>query len=593
MNLEIMASLRKLKTYSKSLLTIKKYFQMEKIYKPCLMFFFLFIMSLSKSYSQETKYEIEKNIKLISNGNINERITAIKELENFSAEINVAVPVLLAALEDSNSVVRENVAVVLGKIKPSSEKIILALINHFSDKDIFVSGKAVEALANIGDEVVDYLINSLSNGNDDVRFCSAITLDKIAPAGKRAVPILTKALCDSSSNVRWCSAIALGKFKNKAEPAVHELQKLLNDEDRDVRWAAYTSLSKINKEAINISPEFSKVIEQIERLTPQLIKELNVPGVSISVIKNFKTEWSKSFGVADAVLQTKVKDETIFEACSMSKPVFSYLVLKIVEEGKLDLDKPLYDYLPEKFVSEDDSYSNKITARMILTHTSGMPNWRKGGDERNAPLPVYFNPGTKFNYSGEGIFYLQRVIEHITQEPLESYAKKNLFDKLGLKSTSFIWTENLNPQIATGHNSAGNCNERSKYLHANAAYTLYTTPDDYAKFIIEIMQPNKTNKDLLSEKMIKEMLTQHVRVDVRDVIDRPGRSLGLHAFRGLGWAIDSTITGDIPYHSGANQTGFMCYSQFNIREGSGIVIMTNGENGSDLWHRIISVVGDL
>jgi hypothetical protein len=84
-----------------------------------------------------------------------------------------------------------------------------------------------------------------------------------------------------------------------------------------------------------------------------------------------------------------------------------------------------------------------------------------------------------------------------------------------------------------------------------------------------------------------------IRVDVRDVIDRPGRALGLFSFRGLGWGIDSTITGDIIYHSGSNQSGFRCYSQFNMRDGSGIVIMTNGDNGSELWTRLISLTGDL
>ena len=278
----------------------------------------------------------------------------------------------------------------------------------------------------------------------------------------------------------------------------------------------------------------------------------------------------------------------MFEACSMSKPVFAYLVLKLVEQGKLELDKPLSNYLSEEFISDDEDYSKQITARMILAHTSGMPNWRKGGEEREGPLPVYFKPGTRFNYSGEGFYYLQRVVEHITKESLETYAKRNLFDKLGFESTSFVWTENLNPQIATGHDTSGNCNERKKYTHANAAYTLYTTSDEYAKFIIEIMKPDRSEDQSLSDKMIKEMLTHQVRVDVRDVIDRPGRSLGLFAYRGLGWGIDSTITGDIVYHSGANQTGFRCYSQFNMRERIGIVIMTNGENGNELWRRLIS-----
>jgi CubicO group peptidase (beta-lactamase class C family) len=269
------------------------------------------------------------------------------------------------------------------------------------------------------------------------------------------------------------------------------------------------------------------------------------------------------------------------------------LVLQLVEQGKLDLDKPLFDYLPETFVSDSEDYSKQITARMILSHTSGMPNWRKGDEERNAPIPIYFKPGTKFQYSGEGIYYLQRVVEHITNESLESFAKRTLFDKLGLESTSFVWTEKLNPQIATGHNSEGNCNVRKKYLHSSAAYTLYTTSDEYAKLILEIMNPVNQNDYSPSDSMKNEMLTHQVRVDNREVIDRPGRNLGLQGFRGLGWAIDSTITGDVVYHSGANQTGFRCYSQFSPKDESGIVIMTNGENGSEIWRRLIKEIGDL
>jgi CubicO group peptidase (beta-lactamase class C family) len=479
------------------------------------------------------------------------------------------------------------------EINSSDNKAILSLINKFSDKDPFVNGEAIDLLVNYGNSAVDYLIKSLEDESDNVRWCSAIALGKIAPGGAKAIPFLTEALKDKNSDVRWCSAIALGKFHNAAETSVNALFNLLNDDNRDVRWAAYISLSKINKEAINKRPEFSRVIEILENLTPKLSKELNVPGVSISIIKNYKLLWSKSFGVSDVVQQNKVNNKTIFEACSMSKPVFTFLVLKLVEQGKLDLDKSLSEYLPGQFVSDNDDYSKLITARMILTHTSGLPNWRKGGEERGGPIPIYFKPGTKFNYSGEGIYYLQKVVEQITQEPLETYAKRNLFDKLGLESTSFIWTEKLNPQIATGHDTLGNCNKRSNYKHSNAAYTLYTTPDEYAKFLIEIIKQNNPDEFSLSKRMTNEMLKHQIRVDVRDVVDRPGRSLGLFSFRGLGWGIDSTITGDIIYHSGANQTGFRCYSQFNMREGSGIVIMTNGQNGSDLWSRLISVVGDL
>jgi len=502
-----------------------------------------------------------------------------------SLNTNIILIIILILFVSTNLFSQEN--------KSSNEQTILSLIKRFSDEDPFVSGEAVTKVVKLGNQSVDYLLKSLADENDDVRWCSAIALSKIAPEGKKAIPYLTNALKDKNSDVRWCSAIALGKFRNEAKSSVPTLVRLLYDEDRDVRWAAYVSLLKIDKNSISKAPAFSKVIENLETLTPQLMKELKVPGVSISVLKDYKLVLSESFGVADADSKIPVNNKTMFEACSMSKPVFAYLVLKLVEEDKLDLDKPLSNYLEEDFASDSEDYAKQITARMILTHTSGLPNWRKGGEERDGPLPIYFKPGTKFSYSGEGIYYLQRVVEHITQEPLETFAKCNLFDKLGFQSTSFVWTAKLDPQISTGHDTSGNCNKRSKYTHSDAAYTLYTTSEDYAKFIVEIMKPNNSDEFVLSNDLKDEMLKHQVSADVRDVIDRPGGSQGLFSFRGLGWGIDSTITGNIVYHSGANQTGFRCYSQFNIKEGSGIVIMTNGENGSELWQRIISSVGDL
>jgi len=470
---------------------------------------------------------------------------------------------------------------------------IQSLIQKFTDKDQFINGEAINELVNIGEPAVEYLTKSLQDEDENVRWCSAIVLEKISPIGKQSIPFLIKALQDKNSNVRWCSALALGNFQSDAASGISELQKLLYDEDYDVRWAGYTSLLKIDQNSLNIFPDLEETVNKLETLTPKLMNELKVPGVSICLIQNKEIAFSKSFGVSDASLKTEVTEKTMFEACSMSKPVFAYLVLELVEQGKLELDNPLYEYLLEEFVCTDEDYPKQITARMILSHTSGLPNWRKGSEENESPLPIYFKPETKFQYSGEGIYYLQRVVEHITNESLESFAKRTLFDRLGLESTSFVWTEKLNPQIATGHNAEGNCNERKKYLHGNAAYTLYTTSDEYAKLIIEIMKPGNQNDYSLSNSMIKEMLTHQIRVDTRDVIDRPGRNMGLQGFRGLGWAIDSTITGDVVYHSGANQTGFRCYSQFSPKDGSGIVIMTNGENGSELWQRLIKVIGDL
>ncbi len=548
--------------------------------------------SSSAAYASESKAALNKNIRLLNSKNTAERVAAIARLGEIGPGAKKALPLLVSASRDADPLVRESAVETLGKIGAADAKTIPALIDRLSDEDPFIAGKAASALAGMGRPAVPFLLRSLADRNENARWGAAIALGKIAPAGAEAIPFLTAALEDKNPDVRWCAAVALGKFAGQAAPAVPRLLALLHDDDRDVRWAAYIALDKIDRDKIDRVPVFSALIEKIEKLTLPLMKELKVPGVSISVIKNHEIAWSGSFGVTDAARPAPVDGRTVFEACSMSKPVFTFLALHLVEQGKLDLDKPLNGYLPEEFVNADD-YAKLITARMVLTHTSGMPNWRKGGEERDGPLPVYFKPGTRFSYSGEGIYYLQRVVERIAREPLATYAKRNLFDKLGMTSSSFVWNADLAPRIATGHDTSGACLKRSRYTHADAAYTLYTTADDYAKFIAGIMGSGPTGGFFLSAAMTDEMLRQQVRMDTRDVIDRPGRRLGLLAYRGLGWVIDATITGDIVYHSGSNQTGFTCYAQFSRKEGSGIVVMTNGKGGSELWTRLIAAVGDL
>jgi CubicO group peptidase (beta-lactamase class C family) len=479
------------------------------------------------------------------------------------------------------------------EINLGDERKIQSLIAKFKDTDPFENGKAIAEISEMRERAIQYLSSSLQDQQENVRWCSAIALEKIAPSGKQAIPYLARALKDSSANVRWCAALALAKFKEDARSSTAELFKLLYDGDGDVRWAAYQALASIDSQAIHPAPALAETIFKIEHAVPLLLKEFKVPGISICLIKNNAVAWNNCYGISDFIQQRQVDSLTAFEACSMSKPVFAYLVLTLVDQGKMELDKPLYTYLPEDFISAEPDYAKQITARMALAHTSGLPNWRKGGEERFGPLPILFQPGLKFSYSGEGIYYLQRVVEKITKEPLQYYARRTLFDDLGLTSTSYVWTEKLEKQIATGYDTSGTPLEKGRYRFANAAYTLYTTPSEYAKMMIAILGPAYQDKGHLSVKMKREMLTHQVRVDSREVIDRPGRHLGLVAYRGLGWAIDATITHDIVYHSGANQTGFRCYAQYNPADGSGIVIMTNGSNGSDVWHRLIGDMGDL
>ena len=138
-------------------------------------------------------------------------------------------------------------------------------------------------------------------------------------------------------------------------------------------------------------------IAALQKRVPELLSEATIPGLSLALIRDGKTYWEHAFGVRDEKTGLPVTGETIFEAASLSKPVFAYGVLKLVDQGKLDLDAPLSRYMPQLYV-EGDPRIDKITARIVLSHRTGFPNWRDAG----RPLKIYFTPGERFSHSGEG-----------------------------------------------------------------------------------------------------------------------------------------------------------------------------------------------
>jgi CubicO group peptidase (beta-lactamase class C family) len=502
------------------------------------------------------------------------------------------IPTVIRALRDSDAAVREYAAEALGRCGPEAEPAIPALILLLSDKDPFVSGKAADALSRIGKGSVPHLISALTDGERNVRWCAAIALGKIGAEAWEAVPMLSTALRDSDDNVRWSAAVALGGMGTRAREAIPALIRCLHDSDEDVRRGADMALDAIDPGRRSRTPDWRGAVAAIDSLTPALMSELHVPGVSIAVIHRRAIVWSGEFGIADVSRRTPVTRETLFEAASMTKPVFAYTAMKLVEQGKLDLDRPLTEYLKERVLPDQPSRS-LITARMVLSHTAGFPNWRKGEEERDGPLPVLYKPGSRFSYSGEGIFYLQRVVEKIAGEPIAVLAKRTLFDPLGLTQTSYVWTGRLDSLLAAGHDADGTFLKKSRYTHANAAYTLYTTAREYAAFIVEILKTDRSAPYSLSHESLGAMLKHQVAVDARAPIGRPGEAKGFGVYWGLGWSINTTGEGDIVHHSGANKSGFRCFSQFSPRRGSGIVIMTNGIRGDDLWARLIASLGDI
>jgi len=319
-------------------------------------------------------------------------------------------------------------------------------------------------------------------------------------------------------------------------------------------------------------------IRRLEKDIPELMQKGNVPGMSIALIKDGKTYWTQGFGVKNAKTQQAVTNDTVFEAASLSKPVFAYAVLKLVDQRKLDLDTPLSKYLPGPYDVKDDDRVNQITARFVLSHRTGFRNWRN-----DHLLKIYFTPGERFSYSGEGFVYLSKVVEHITGESFNEFMRKTVFVPLGMTSSSYLWRPDYDERAATGHDPDGNIREKSKPDKVNAAASLHTTAADYARFIEAVL-----NGTGLEPETRKQMLAPQIAVDPEctNCTDREPTMRSKEVFWGLGVGMERRANGDTFWHWGDNGA-FKCFMIAYPKQRRGLVMFTNSENGLSIHTEIV------
>ena len=201
-----------------------------------------------------------------------------------------------------------------------------------------------------------------------------------------------------------------------------------------VNCSAKTKVDVKNYKGIEIPKD------SIDSYFESRMEELNIPGLSFAIINDGEVVHHNAMGFSNLEEKILVTNKTIFEGASMSKSLFAFFVMTYVEEGKLDLDKPLFEYLPYPDIAYDDRYK-KITARMVLSHRSGFPNWRE--NEEDKKLKIKFEPGTEYEYSGEGYQYLAMVLKHIEGTDwngVEKAFQEKVAKPIGLEHTVFIQT---------------------------------------------------------------------------------------------------------------------------------------------------------
>lgn len=301
----------------------------------------------------------------------------------------------------------------------------------------------------------------------------------------------------------------------------------------------------------------------LQSRAPQLLDSALIPGLALATIDAKTGVKAQGFGVKDANTPQNVDENTVFSAASLSKPVFAYLVLQWVDAGKIDLDKPLYQYLPYPDVEQDERYK-LITARMVLSHSPGFPNWRNG------QLKVLFSPGKRFSYSGEGFVYLQKVLEHLTQRSLEDLAQEKVFKPLGMTRSSFIWQTAFEDNFALRHNRFGVQTGISKFDQPNAAYSLQTTAADYGKFLQALLQ----GKGLKSSS-IKQLFTPQLKTSQKF---GDTTQLSSSLAWGLGVGLQKTTQDEGFWHWGDNGD-FKCFFFVSRTRKQGLVYFSNSANG--------------
>jgi CubicO group peptidase (beta-lactamase class C family) len=407
-----------------------------------------------------------------------------------------------------------------------------------------------------------------------------------------AVPALKALLRHEDAEIRRSTLVTLGAVGDAAADAEPDIAPFLRDASAALRLAAADAMRRVRPPVALSEARLAEYVAWLQQHVPALMRDARVPGASIAIVQRSAVVWAQGFGVSDVRTGRAVTTATVFEACSMSKPILALVALQLVQEGRLDLDRPLVAYLGRDYLPDQPQH-RRITARMALTHRTGLANWRAGYDEMGGPLPLAFAPGSEYTYSGEGILFLQRAIEAITGQPLDLLAQERLFSPLGLARTSFVWTDALEPDLASGHRDDGSFKDRTRYRKPNAAYSLYTTPSEYAQLMLTLQRPESLGRGALTSATVGLMLERQLRVDDEDAIVRPGLAQSVATYRALGWSLDVTPEGDIVEHSGANSSGFRSFGQFNPAKGSGLVVFANGDSGSRLRTQIVERIGDL
>jgi CubicO group peptidase (beta-lactamase class C family) len=317
-------------------------------------------------------------------------------------------------------------------------------------------------------------------------------------------------------------------------------------------------------------------IADLKATIPILMRQARIPGLQIALVREGEIIWKGAFGVTNGESPKAVTSNTIFEAASLTKPLFAYVVLKMADKGLIDLDKPLLYLLSREEVEQLIGHSldaegfrldwaKKITARHVLSHTAGTPHG-DGGEI----YPIFFEPGTDWKYSAQGYQLLQLAVEATEGKPLEEIVNAYALQPIGMEKSSMVWRDSYEKTMANGHGLYGDPVDVRKRSRATAAASLYTTAGDYARFVIAVLDGTGLKAETAT-KMIAPLI-------------------GPNDERNFGWGLGFGTQTD------GQRTAFWQWGDYGIfrnyiiadpKRRSGVVYLANSFNGLSVCSSIV------
>jgi len=326
------------------------------------------------------------------------------------------------------------------------------------------------------------------------------------------------------------------------------------------------------------APLADTLVQNLDKEVPRLMEEWHIPGLSIAVLADGEVIWQRGLGLRSNLSNDRVADRTVFLAASTTKPIFAYAVLRLYDEGLLDLDTPLVEYAPREYIEEKflghpmdapgfrQDWFAAITARMALSHSSGLQHFGLKN-----PVEIRYEPGTRFYYSSNGIEYLRHVVEYLKDSTIDQIVRDYVLVPLTMEDSSLVWNDEYEANSAAGHDAYGETTGSiDRFLQPTAQASFYTNARDYSRFLVALLSGVGLRKETHDE-----MIRPQVEVN-------PG------VFWGLGVGIEMTPSGKGVWHWG-DAGNFTAYFYGNVGNKSGFVFFANSHYGLAMLQPLFSL----